>query len=549
MFPGRRRVMTDSLENEEDRIGTNRRTEQYYTPPHVWSGRTLPGVVSRGSIRSVNGNAPVKERSYDLGDGIALGYQKPSSRAGQPTGPSYTGKTVVSDADSTGRYSRSRESQYGFSTYGRPELSSQRTHGSSRPNTSQRRHISPESEEGSKDEYVHRHPSRQTRFNDAHNAYGDNRTSQNMFPGTTKPSYQNSRGVKNKYDSGSTTYRSNPRGLVGLVNLGNTCFMNSVIQCLSNTPPLVSFFLQGTWRNDVNSKSDTKGKVAMALGELFNRLWTPTIQGSCERPSDIKRLIGKINPRFAGFDQQDAQEALRILVDALHNDLNRVKRKVPYKELDDSPEQSDVDVSDEWWSYYCERNDSLVKDLFAGQLKSEVKCLSCGGISRCFDPFMDLSLPIPQSMQAMGRFSRNKVERGGVSLHNCLSSYIQPEKISASGYICKHCKKEATCEKYLSIFRCPNVLVLHLKRFTFSTFRRSKITTSVDFPLNEFDISPYISNSCKLEALFFCMAWMKFHRFFYLVSFAAPERNSLPTYNLVAVSNHMGTLNGGHYTA
>ena len=68
--------------------------------------------------------------------------------------------------------------------------------------------------------------------------------------------------------------------------------------------------------------------------------------------------------------------------------------------------ESDDDRARRWWDYYCDRNDSAVKDIFCGQLRSEIKCRDCGYRSTSFDPFWDLSVPIPST-------HRGAVERVG----------------------------------------------------------------------------------------------------------------------------------------
>jgi ubiquitin C-terminal hydrolase len=114
-----------------------------------------------------------------------------------------------------------------------------------------------------------------------------------------------------------------------------------------------------------------------------------------ERPSAVKAAVGAINRQFAGYGQHDSQEFLRFLLDGLHDDLNRVRVKPAYVAIEDSAGDDDWTKSARWWCNYTERNASVITDTFSGQLKSKVTCLSCGHVSLAFDPFMDLSLPIP----------------------------------------------------------------------------------------------------------------------------------------------------------
>jgi ubiquitin C-terminal hydrolase len=110
-------------------------------------------------------------------------------------------------------------------------------------------------------------------------------------------------------------------------------------------------------------------------------------------PKHFKKRLAKICKQFAGTEQHDAQEFLALLMDGLHEDLNRVRVK-QYVPLKDSEGRPDETVAAESWYHYLKTNKSVVVDLFQGQLKSMVKCSCCGYNNVKFDPFMYLSLPM-----------------------------------------------------------------------------------------------------------------------------------------------------------
>ncbi|XP_017277518.1 ubiquitin carboxyl-terminal hydrolase 32 isoform X3 [Kryptolebias marmoratus] len=184
------------------------------------------------------------------------------------------------------------------------------------------------------------------------------------------------------------------KGATGLSNLGNTCFMNSSIQCVSNTKPLSDYFLSGRHLYELNRTNPIgmRGHMAKCYGDLVMELWSGTQKSVA--PLKLRWTIAKYAPRFNGFQQQDSQELLAFLLDGLHEDLNRVHEK-PYVELKDSDGRPDCEVASEAWENHLRRNRSIVVDLFHGQLKSQVKCKTCGHISARFDPFNFLSLPLP----------------------------------------------------------------------------------------------------------------------------------------------------------
>ncbi|KAI8582965.1 hypothetical protein K450DRAFT_225674 [Umbelopsis ramanniana AG] len=185
-----------------------------------------------------------------------------------------------------------------------------------------------------------------------------------------------------------------PKGVCGLNNLGNTCFMNSALQCLSNTELLTNWFLAGHYKHDLNPDNPLgmKGEVAEAYGNLIERLWSGTT--SSLAPREFKLTIGRFNASFTGYQQHDSQELLAFLLDGLHEDLNRIIKK-PYIELPDFDNMPDDEIASKSWAYHKARNDSVIVDLFQGQFKSRLICHECGKVSVTFDPFMYLSLPLP----------------------------------------------------------------------------------------------------------------------------------------------------------
>ncbi|KAH6792580.1 ubiquitin-specific protease 9 [Perilla frutescens var. hirtella] len=185
------------------------------------------------------------------------------------------------------------------------------------------------------------------------------------------------------------------RGLAGLQNLGNTCFMNSALQCLVHTPHLVDYFFQD-YSDEINKQNPLglRGELALAFGELLRKLWssgrTPVA------PRVFKGKLARFAPQFSGYNQHDSQELLAFLLDGLHEDLNRVRQK-PYIETKDYDGQPDEEVADEFWKNHKARNDSVIVDNCQGQYKSTLVCPDCDKISITFDPFMYLSLPLPST--------------------------------------------------------------------------------------------------------------------------------------------------------
>ncbi|XP_020575008.1 ubiquitin carboxyl-terminal hydrolase 5 isoform X1 [Phalaenopsis equestris] len=186
--------------------------------------------------------------------------------------------------------------------------------------------------------------------------------------------------------------RGTPLGLNGLLNLGNTCFMNSAIQCLVHTPEFARYFRED-YHKEINWKNPLGmvGELAMAFGDLLRKLWVPGRTSVSPRP--FKTKLARFAPQFSGYNQHDSQELLAFLLDGLHEDLNRVKHR-PYIKSKDADGRPDEVVADEYWANHIARNDSIIVDVCQGQYKSTLVCPVCLKVSVTFDPFMYLSLPL-----------------------------------------------------------------------------------------------------------------------------------------------------------
>jgi hypothetical protein len=135
------------------------------------------------------------------------------------------------------------------------------------------------------------------------------------------------------------------------------------------------------------------GKIPATYADLVHRMWNGS--GSSFAPRQFKDLIGERNQTFEGYGQQDSHELLSTLLDGLHEDLNRVKKK-EYCEDPEMNQSSESEFAEICWKQYLKRNNSIIVDLFQAQLKSKTECINCGHISIKFDPYMYLQLPVPE---------------------------------------------------------------------------------------------------------------------------------------------------------
>ncbi|KAF9623620.1 hypothetical protein IFM89_003547 [Coptis chinensis] len=242
----------------------------------------------------------------------------------------------------------------------------------------------------------------------------------------------------------------------GLRNLGNTCFLNSILQCFNHTVPFVQ-----SLRNWNHSSPCLRSRDGFCvLCELRDHIeLSLSSSGRSVSPYGFVDNLSYLSSGFRRYEQEDAHEFLQCLLDKL-----------------DSCSIVDASAKDEE-SASSVQDSSLVNKIFGGRLQSKLRCCECGHSSDTFEPLVDLSLEI------------ENVD----SLPNALKSFTNVEKIEETKFACENCKKDVLVEKQFTLEQTPSVAAFHLKRFKNDGSYVEKIDKYVEFPL-ELDLQPFSGN-------------------------------------------------------
>ncbi|KAJ3029742.1 UNVERIFIED_CONTAM: hypothetical protein HDU68_011259 [Siphonaria sp. JEL0065] len=238
----------------------------------------------------------------------------------------------------------------------------------------------------------------------------------------------------------------------GLTNLGNTCFLNSTLQCLTYTPPLALYLLS---RSHSQKCRQTTFCTFCELEKHVMRSLSGMRGKSSITPKSIVGRLKSIAKHFRVGRQEDSHEFLRYFIDSLQNNC-----LVGYEKLE-----------------HRQKETTIIHQIFGGYLQSRILCLVCKEPSCTVEPCLDISLEVKQAG----------------SVEKALARFTKTESLSGDNkYRCAKCKTLVDATKQMTVLEAPKILVLQLKRFEFGgMFGGGKISKMITYP-ERLDLAPFM---------------------------------------------------------
>ena len=306
--------------------------------------------------------------------------------------------------------------------------------------------------------------------------------------------------------------------LIGLNNIGATCYMNASLQCLSNTKKLTEFFL-----NNYKEKKKKNHIIAHEYYELINNLWDEKNNNKSYSPNSFKEVLSKENPLFAGIQANDSKDLINFLIERLHLELNFINQNKNNNNdcIDQLDQTNELSMLKIFIEEFNQKFNSPVSNLFYGILETKSRCQGCNIIKFNFQVYSFLEFPLQQVNQYYFNTGRRPLftpdgKNPDVDLYECFEYNRKIDLMNGENQMfCNICNKLCDTLYSTTLYSGPNYLIINLNRGKGAVYE-----CKVNFP-SQLNILNYVT-----------------------------YRQGITTYELYAVICHLGPSSmSGHFVA
>ena len=289
--------------------------------------------------------------------------------------------------------------------------------------------------------------------------------------------------------------------LRGLINIGSTCYMNSILQCFAHIPELHNYFKKDKISNISNQLYDQNCLLFPIFREVIMELWKTSKNAPFE-PNKFKERLGEMNPLFQGSYPNDAKDLLTFILMQLHEELNDTKNCNMNMNNCDYMKNPEIQKNKKalfsyFRTFFMNSYRSIISDLFYGIIYSKIQCQNCNTTFYNYQLFNFFIFPLEKVLNyKMMLNNYNNNFNNTVTIYDCFL-YSQSTSF-LNDYYCNCCKRQTNCSftTYSSVL--PNIIIIILNRGVGIQFD-IKITFEKNIELKKY--VEFLSDECMYELI------------------------------------------------
>ena len=258
--------------------------------------------------------------------------------------------------------------------------------------------------------------------------------------------------------------------IIGLNNIGATCYMNATLQCLSNTDELTKYFLN-TYKYEPNNN---KKIMANEFYIVIRNLWDINNNKKSFSPDDFKEKLSQENPLFAGIAANDSKDLINFLLERLHSELNVINNgnNIQMDNYSDNDQLDEQKMLALFTNEFTTKYNSIISNLFYGLLETRSQCQGCKMIKYNFQIYSFVEFPLERVNQycfntgKRNNYINNNINKNpDINLYECFEYYGNMELMTGDNQMyCNICKCLCDSLYGTSLYSAPNYLIINLNR-------------------------------------------------------------------------------------